>query len=352
MKDTWPSIGAISSKVAATILDRLLALRIEISEKYLQHRASTGTRYSITLLDYLSHEGWAKENRMVCPEDYAPHFQDLLSDFTLNDLFGSMHTAADRVGVHAAYGGSVTPLHFDSDNSCVQHLCLSGKRTVWLCPPAPRRSLATSGNSVLMDFEEIDIGQREQTLIEFGADRFELAAGDFVRFPSFWWHLVEYSEVSVALSIRSEYSALARPMTILPRSPELQYLFQGLLSAPDAKQIDVIAKLIREVLSFFDHKISAKSYLERIREAQEDLELIPTCRNVSVEPVDTQWAKRFQAAKKLHKAETEESKLCREWLFGHWPQHAPLSDEDAAVLVRLMTCAMSPSHSEAGKELL
>jgi hypothetical protein len=343
MDTAWTSSGAVSVSSAERVYHLLEAQRISLSEKYLTSFATHGERYSLTLQDYIAHEGWAREKRLVCPEHYE---FNLASVEGVSENLGVTDAPFERISVHAAYGGSVTPLHFDWDMSRVHHLCVFGRRRIWLARPTAARPLPAAGNSILADFEGMESEQREGAFHLMGATNYDLAVGEFVRFPSFWWHLVEYSEASIAVSVRSELDALLRPITVLPRSAELQYVLEGLAGADKPDKIKVITRLVQAfIASLTDGNMIFSTYSAAIQQSERELGLPPMrpdpwiIAKSPAQPMDP--GSLLRSVREKISSRAAEVDLCQRWLFAGWPKSAPITDDDASMLAGLMACAMS-----------
>lgn len=320
-KMNFPEVGKYVPVVAMEIFEQLKPYPIQIREKYLKQTIKGTSCYSVTLDDYMQHAGWAEENELVCPEDYSYEFSKIVQK-TASD-FEIFTNNIDRVAVHAGYCGSVTPLHFDWDISEIQHLSIYGRRRIWICPPNHLHVFPTEGNSILADFEEMGSDERAQTLIQFGAVYFDLKEGEFIKFPSFWWHLVEYLEDSAAISMRRELDPILRPITTLPRSLILQYLLKNLAHAATEKKLNAMARLIQAYLSTCNKgEKSSLNYSSTINQlilefGLEPIQNAPMTKCGNIKRLAVPRAHRVNSL--ADDANIHEINLCKEWMFGHWP---------------------------------
>lgn len=327
MTPTFPQRGEGSNPAVQQLTTALEKRSIPVREKYISGFRRHGEQYAVTVDDYFAHEPWMKARHLVCPEYYSA---DLLNVIDWKTLSGSGPDIR-RISVHLGYGASVTPLHFDWDFASVLHICLKGRRRVWLAIPQQDHFFPAVANSALVDFELMCSERRAETLRSFGCTSHDLQPGEFIRFPSFWWHLVEYLDASLAVSARAEINPVLRPLTMLPRSPELQRLGAVLATAPATVQIPVISKLI----AGFHRSFSEGS--EAVNQCCDQLGLAPMGEDpwiVPRSPVNS-------PSPDLITPSADEILLCRHWLFGLWPVPLPITDEDANTLASQMASSIS-----------
>lgn len=243
---------------------KIADIEILVREKYLSSSQSTAVTYGVKIGEYLQYQEWAKRHQLVCPEDYPRQVVDLV----LHELTAEQGTppafdisARPEVGVHVAYPGSVTPLHFDWDMSEVLHLNLLGERTVWAGAPLSEPGLPVSGNSVLMDAEGLPVERRRSLLEWFGLKPHLLRAGEAVRFPAHYWHLIEYNSTSLAVSVRREVSPELRPLQCFGRSWQLQLWLDALLKLPRRDRERHVANLISAAIDIDTGSIDVMSPL-------------------------------------------------------------------------------------------
>lgn len=335
----------MSESAASQLFEAIKQGRIQVRKKYVTNSSSIRDRYSVTVDDYVSHDGWAKRERLVCPEDYSISKETIAGSIANSEYEKLIGDEIGKIGVHAAYGGSVTPLHFDWDFSEIQHVCLYGQRHVWLRHPKPNHRLPVAGNSVLADFEEMAIDERERALVHFGAIRYTLTPGDYMQFPSYWWHLVDYAETSVAMSLRTEIDPLLRPLCVLPRSSSIQYLVEGLLETTDEKKVEIISALVEALLESSDaDREPFRPHSHAIRQAERGLELEPMPSspwivseiNRELQLVSDQGS----IGSREEQSNADDIDLCRAWLFGDWPASSPLASTTKSRLAAQMVSTL------------
>lgn len=240
-------IRVISDATVAELMNNMADIEVHVRRKYLSSGRLDTETYGVTIDDYLHHLEWAKRHQLVCPESYSRQIDNVvLKTLSTDEMVSTDFDMSGRpiVGIHLAYSGSVTPIHFDWDMSEVLHLNLVGQRTVWVGAPVLGPGLPVSGNSVLMDAERLSVDQRRPLLEWFGLKPHLLRSGEAIRFPAHYWHMVEYDDSSLAISVRQEMSRDLRPLQCFARSWQTQYWLEALLQCLGSDRTRQISDLI------------------------------------------------------------------------------------------------------------
>ena len=131
----------------------------------------------------------------------ASEIPELRADVPLPDLADGF----SRRFVFTFFGcrGSVTPLHYDIDNSHVLHTCLYGRRRIVLFAPDQGANLYRHPFTVrsYVDVERPDYGRYPRLARAQGYD-VTLRPGETLFMPSGYWHEVRYLDGGYGLSLR------------------------------------------------------------------------------------------------------------------------------------------------------
>ncbi len=99
--------------------------------------------------------------------------------------------------------GSVTMLHYDAKNNFLTQM--HGTKEVTLYPPTRRAEMYPHDLSSSFFYSRVDPAAVERTLYpDFPARpavRFELAPGDTLYIPPFWWHYIRSRELGVSVNV-------------------------------------------------------------------------------------------------------------------------------------------------------
>lgn len=243
------NISSLEEDFRKILLNYVLNIRIPIREKYIKSNDTKLKEYTLIANEYFEYELWAKSEKLVCPEFYSTAVdRDVGKLFENSENFPEMSNSF-RISLHAAHSGSVTPLHFDWDLSEITHTNLMGERTVWIGAPDIPPLLPIVGNSALIDFESFPDTKRRDLLLWAGMRPVKLSPGDFIKFPSYYWHAVEYGTASLAISFRRELDKSLRPIQALPRSWKLQSCVDTILKQPEQIYRDHATELLRKFIA-------------------------------------------------------------------------------------------------------
>lgn len=209
--------------IADEVLD-LDRLTLTVSDDYYtRFRRRNFVSETVSAAAYLSRNFLERQHRsLLCQEmPVPPHLRSSIR------LSLPPHATWMRQAVayfHAGLPGCMTPLHFDWDVAWVAHVCLTGKKRLFIFPPNAGWLLSPILNLSALCVPKFSESDRSEFVRRLGGVEVVLNAGEGLLFPSLSWHGVLYDEPSLSLSVRFEPNPGGRPFAALPKSWLLQRL--------------------------------------------------------------------------------------------------------------------------------
>jgi hypothetical protein len=257
-------------------------IKLPISDDYYSSfRRRVGPSVSVTAEEYLrGHSDLRFDKSLLCPEMPLP--RHLATGVQLILPPNRAWTTQAVALLHAGRTGCMAPLHFDWDHSWVAHVCLTGRKRVFLFPPRSGWLLSPVINTSSLCVPRFSQADRKELVDRLGGIEILLRAGEGLLFPSLFWHGVLYEESSLSLSVRFEAKAGGRPFGALPRLWWLQRLLWCFFQHGYGKEADQF--LITYLRCLFDEKSTWRKRYRRIT---------ALCRRVLLEYGEQQGAEQL-----------------------------------------------------------
>src|SRR5215207_3496875 len=261
-------VGGVKPELSAHVavaddlmdLDRLTLTVAE--DYYTRFRRRSFASDTISASTYLSSESPQYSGQsLLCQEMPVP--RHLLSSVTLSLPHGATWTPHAIGYIHAGRRGCMTPLHFDWDISWVAHVCLTGRKRLFIFPPNAGWLLSPVLNLSALCVPKFSETDRSELARRLGGVQVVLNAGEGLLFPSLSWHGVLYEEPSLSISVRFEPSVGGRPFAALPRSWLLQRLvWRFFCEGYGSSARDFLAEYMK---LFFDENCGWKERYRRVQ---------------------------------------------------------------------------------------